>query len=126
MVYKRVRRSCSHKRDQEHFDRCHKALAEAKEAEDKGLINLFYFDESGFSQEPSGALRLAATGGAASNTFCKEQAYQRAWLYESEQRSVLLSGLLEWLIAKQSLTYSITLLNKWQPQSTVLMTVTLW
>ena len=53
MVYKRARRSCSHKRDQEHFDRCHRALSEAKEAEDKGLINLFYFDESGFSQEPS-------------------------------------------------------------------------
>ncbi|WP_419834107.1 transposase [Endozoicomonas atrinae] len=53
MVFKRVRRSCSHKRDQEHFDRCKRALAEAQEAEDKGLINLFYFDGSGFSQEPS-------------------------------------------------------------------------
>jgi len=53
MVYKRVRRSCSHKRDQEQFDRCHKALAGAKKAEDKGLVNLFYFDESGFSQDPS-------------------------------------------------------------------------
>ncbi|MFK0574097.1 MAG: hypothetical protein RM811_023995, partial [Endozoicomonas sp.] len=42
----------SHKRDQEHFERCQTALKDAKEAEDKGLINLFYFDESGFSQEP--------------------------------------------------------------------------
>lgn len=53
MVYKRVRRSCRHKRNQEQFARCQKALEDAKEAEDKGLINLFYFDESGFSQEPS-------------------------------------------------------------------------
>lgn len=52
MVFKRVRRSCRHKRDQEHFERCQAALKDAKEAEDKGLINLFYFDESGFSQEP--------------------------------------------------------------------------
>ena len=43
MVYKRVRRSCSHKRDQEQFDRCHKAFAGEKKAEDKGLVNLFYF-----------------------------------------------------------------------------------
>ena len=27
-------------------------MKEAQNAEDKGLVNLFYFDESGFSQEP--------------------------------------------------------------------------
>ncbi len=52
LVYKRVRRSCKHKRNQEHFERCKSALEDAKDAEKNGLINLFYFDESGFSQEP--------------------------------------------------------------------------
>ena len=52
MVYKRVRKSCQHKRDQAAFERCHQALTNAQEAERKGLINLFYFDESGFSQQP--------------------------------------------------------------------------
>ena len=51
-VYKRLRKSCKHKRNEEHFERCKSALADAQEAEQKGLINLFYFDESGFSQEP--------------------------------------------------------------------------
>lgn len=52
LVYKRLRKSCKHKRDEEHFQRCKTALKEAQEAEQKGLINLFYFDESGFTQEP--------------------------------------------------------------------------
>lgn len=52
LVYKRVRRSCQHNRNQEHFERCKAALEDAQEAERQGLINLFYFDESGFSQEP--------------------------------------------------------------------------
>ncbi|MCW7551201.1 IS630 family transposase [Endozoicomonas gorgoniicola] len=52
MVYKRLRKSCKHKRDEEQFQRSKAALKDAQEAEDKGLINLFYFDESGFSQEP--------------------------------------------------------------------------
>ena len=52
LVYKRVRRSCQHKRNQERFERCKAALEDAQEAERQGLINLFYFDESGSSQEP--------------------------------------------------------------------------
>ena len=51
-VFKRFRKSCKHKRNEEQFERCKSALAGAQEAEQKGLINLFYFDESGFSQEP--------------------------------------------------------------------------
>ena len=47
-----MRRSCKHKQNKELFERSQAALRDAKEAEDKGLINLFYFDESGFSQEP--------------------------------------------------------------------------
>ena len=52
LVYKRFRKSCKHKRNEEQFRCCQSALADAQEAERKGLINLFYFDESGFSQEP--------------------------------------------------------------------------
>lgn len=51
-VYKWLRKSCKHKRNEEQFERCKSALSDAQEAEQKGLINLFYFDESGFSQEP--------------------------------------------------------------------------
>lgn len=47
-----MRKSCQHKRNQEKFEACQKALKNAQEAERKGLINLFYFDESGFSQQP--------------------------------------------------------------------------
>lgn len=50
LVYKRARLSCRHKRDQENFDRCQPALKNAQDAEQKGIINLFYFDEAGFSQ----------------------------------------------------------------------------
>ena len=53
LVYKRFRKSCKHKRNEEKFEHCKSVLADAQEAERKGLINLFYFDESGFSQEPS-------------------------------------------------------------------------
>ena len=52
LVYKRFRKSCKHKRNEEQFRCCQSALIDAQEAERKGLINLFYFDESGFSQEP--------------------------------------------------------------------------
>ena len=52
LVYKRLRKSCKHKRDEEQFRRSKTALKNAQEAEDKDLINLFYFDESGFCQEP--------------------------------------------------------------------------
>ena len=52
LVYKRLRKSCKHKRDEEQFQRSKVALNNALEAEEKGSINLFYFDESGFSQEP--------------------------------------------------------------------------
>ena len=47
-----MRKSCRHKRDQEAFDRCHQTLKKAQEAEQEGLLNLFYFDESGFVQQP--------------------------------------------------------------------------
>ncbi len=50
-MYKRVRLSCRHKRDQEDFERRQAALKVAQKAERKGLINLFYFDEAGFSQQ---------------------------------------------------------------------------
>ena len=52
MVYKRTRLSCRHKRNQEDFELRKQALKDAQVAEQKGLVNLFYFDEAGFSQQP--------------------------------------------------------------------------
>ncbi len=52
LVYKRVRRSCKHKRNEAQFSEMKQALKSAQLAADNGLINLFYFDESGFSQQP--------------------------------------------------------------------------
>ncbi len=42
LVYKRFRKSCSHKRNDEQFQRCKAALTGAQAAEQKGDINLFY------------------------------------------------------------------------------------
>ena len=52
LIYKCARLSCRHKRDQENFDRCQPALKNAQDTEQKGIINLFYFDEARFSQQP--------------------------------------------------------------------------
>ncbi|PJE78665.1 hypothetical protein CI610_02387 [invertebrate metagenome] len=52
LVYKRVRRSCQHKRNPEHFERCKAALEAAQEAEGKGLINRFTLMSRAFPRNP--------------------------------------------------------------------------
>ena len=50
--WRRLRTSLRHKRDEAAFREAEKALNTLKEQEDAGLIDLVYFDESGFSLQP--------------------------------------------------------------------------
>src|SRR6266496_4304207 len=50
--WKRVRKSLKSLRDPEAFARCQCALAALQKQEDKGKIDLYYFDESGFTLDP--------------------------------------------------------------------------
>lgn len=47
--WKRMRKSLNSKRDQKKFDKAHKEIEELREQHLTGKIDLFYFDESGFS-----------------------------------------------------------------------------
>ncbi|ETR65372.1 MAG: transposase, partial [Candidatus Magnetoglobus multicellularis str. Araruama] len=51
--WKRVRGSLKEKRQQDEFDKAQQEIIELKQSEKKGLIDVVYFDESGFSQSPS-------------------------------------------------------------------------
>src|SRR5262249_61598600 len=46
--WKRVRKSLKRLRDPVAFAKCQRALAALQQQEDKGQIDLYYFDESGF------------------------------------------------------------------------------
>jgi transposase len=50
--WKRVRKSLKHLRDPEAFAQCQRELAALQHQEDEGKIDLYYFDESGFTLEP--------------------------------------------------------------------------
>jgi transposase len=50
--WKRVRKSLKHLRDPEAFAQCQRELAALQQQEDEGKIDLYYFDESGFTLEP--------------------------------------------------------------------------
>ena len=50
--WKRVRKSLKSLRDPEAFDQCKRELEELEKQEAKGEIDLYYFDESGFSLTP--------------------------------------------------------------------------
>ena len=50
--WKRVRKSLKSLRDPEEFSKCQRALAALQKQEDQGKIDLYYFDESGFTLEP--------------------------------------------------------------------------
>ena len=84
LVYKRPRLSCRHERDQENFDRCQPTLKNTQDAEQKGIMNLFYFDEAGFSQQPC-ALCLATERRTATTTFGQELPCEHSWFHESQQ-----------------------------------------
>src|SRR6266576_3359924 len=50
--WKRVRKSLKSLRDPEEFTKCQRALEALQKQEDKGKIDLYYFDESGFTLDP--------------------------------------------------------------------------
>ena len=50
--WKRVRKSLKHLRDPQAFAKCQRELEALQKQEDRGKIDLYYFDESGFSLEP--------------------------------------------------------------------------
>ena len=51
--WKRVRKSLKRLRDPVAFAKCQRALAALQQQEDKGQIDLYYFDESGFALDPT-------------------------------------------------------------------------
>lgn len=51
-VWKRMRRSCKPRRDEVLFRFFHEELEQLKSLEDQGEIDLFFFDEAGFSLQP--------------------------------------------------------------------------
>src|SRR6266487_4115191 len=50
--WKRVRKSLKSLRDPEEFAQCQRELEALQKQEDKGKIDLYYFDESGFTLDP--------------------------------------------------------------------------
>ncbi|MCP4977443.1 MAG: IS630 family transposase [Maribacter sp.] len=53
LIWKRVRKSLKSKRDQEHFEKTEEEIRVLEKQHDNGEADLFYFDESGFTLEPS-------------------------------------------------------------------------
>src|SRR6266705_4666131 len=51
--WKRVRKSLKSLRDPAEFTKCQRELAAVQKQEDQGKIDLYYFDESGFTLDPS-------------------------------------------------------------------------
>lgn len=52
LTWKRVRKSLKSRRDTDFFEKSRQQLAELVEQEKQGLIDLYYFDQSGFTLEP--------------------------------------------------------------------------
>jgi len=52
LIWKRVRKTVKPKRDEEEFEKAKKEIAELKEQQKKGDIDIFFFDESGFDLRP--------------------------------------------------------------------------
>jgi hypothetical protein len=50
--WKRVRKSLKSLRDPEEFTKCQRELEALQKQEDQGKIDLYYFDESGFTLDP--------------------------------------------------------------------------
>ena len=70
--WKRVRKSLKSLRDPEEFTKCQRELEALQKQEDQGKIDLYYFDESGFTldpyipyawQEPGTVIEIPATKG---------------------------------------------------------------
>ena len=76
--WKRVRKSLKSLRDPEEFTKCQRELEALQKQEDQGKIDLYYFDESGFTldpyipyawQEPGTVIELPATKGTRINVL---------------------------------------------------------
>src|SRR4029434_7733623 len=74
--WKRVRKSLKSLRDPEEFTKCQRELEALQKQEDQGKIDLYYFDESGFTldpyipyawQEPGTVIEIPATKGGRIN-----------------------------------------------------------
>src|SRR5262244_1027369 len=74
--WKRVRKSLKSLRDPAEFAKCQRELEALQKQEDQGKIDLYYFDESGFTldpyipyawQEPGTVIEIPATKGARIN-----------------------------------------------------------
>ena len=52
LTWKRTRKSLNSKKDEKEFDKAKIEIAELKEQQRAGKIDLYYFDESGFSLDP--------------------------------------------------------------------------
>src|SRR5262249_51552137 len=74
--WKRVRKSLKSLRDPEEFTQCQRELEALQKQEDQGKIDLYYFDESGFTldpyipyawQEPGTVIEIPATKGTRIN-----------------------------------------------------------
>jgi transposase len=74
--WKRVRKSLKSLRDPEEFTKCQRELEALQKQEDQGKIDLYYFDESGFTldpyipyawQEPGTVIEIPATKGTRIN-----------------------------------------------------------
>jgi transposase len=74
--WKRVRKSLKSLRDPEEFTKCQRELEAWQKQEDQGKIDLYYFDESGFTldpyipyawQEPGTVIEIPATKGGRIN-----------------------------------------------------------
>src|SRR5256712_1117226 len=74
--WKRVRKSLKSLRDPEEFTKCQRELEALQNQEDQGKIDLYYFDESGFTldpyipyawQEPGTIIEIPATKGTRIN-----------------------------------------------------------
>ena len=53
LTWKRIRKSLKSKRNQEEFEKARSEIRELEKQQDEGIIKVFYFDESGFTLEPS-------------------------------------------------------------------------
>src|SRR5207302_8189872 len=74
--WKRVRKSLKSLRDPEEFTKCQRELEALQKQEDQGKIDLYYFDESGFTldpyipyawQEPGSVIEIPAAKGTRIN-----------------------------------------------------------
>ncbi len=53
LIWKRIKKSVKPKRDEEEFTKAKKAIGELKTRQEKGAVDIFYFDETGFDLQPA-------------------------------------------------------------------------